>query len=222
MDRCAKKRRIRAEQNQKRLERERMADRKKRKITQRKSREMRIYIFFNRHLVWFISAANIFYIALLFFVSNMSLQSEISVNACTVAVGIILFVSFAAALCSPACAIANFRKNRPEGDGRKIYILMSILFHMCLIFAALYALIIAWDKDAFVYTYSGGALPDHWFFRSVDLLYHSIATFTTLGYGDFVPVSWVARLAVSVEALMFNVVISFVLVNYFVNKRNRE
>lgn len=73
---------------------------------------------------------------------------------------------------------------------------------MCLIFAALYALIIAWDKDAFIYTYSGEELSDHWFFRSVDLLYHSIATFTTLGYGDFVPVSWVARLAVSVEALI--------------------
>ena len=151
----------------------------------KKQRDEEIYIFFNRHLVWSISAASMSYIALLFFVWILSLQSEISVNACTVAVGIILFVSFAAALCSPACAIANFRKNRPEGDGRKIYILMSILFHMCLIFAALYALIIAWDKDAFVYTYSGGALPDHWFFRSVDLLYHSIATFTTTGLRRF-------------------------------------
>ena len=187
-----------------------------------RSWEKRVYAFLNKHLIWLISLANIFYIVLLFFVSNMSLQSDMSVNLRTVTVGIILLISFVAALCSPAYAIANFRKNRPDGDASKIYVLMSILLHMCLIFAALYALIITWDKDAFIYTYSGGELPDHWFFRSVDLLYHSIATFTTLGYGDFVPVSWVARLAVSVEALMFNVVISFVLVNYFVNKRNQK
>lgn len=57
----------------------------------RKSWEKKIYIFLNKHLVWLISLANIFYIALLFFVSHMSLKSDVNVNPCTITVGIILF-----------------------------------------------------------------------------------------------------------------------------------
>ena len=58
--------------------------------------------------------------------------------------------------------------------------------------------------------------------RGFVLLYFSIVTFTTLGYGDIVPVSWPAKVVVSVEALSFTVGIAFVLANFYFNKNEGD
>ena len=72
-----------------------------------------------------------------------------------------------------------------------IYLLLGVLW------AAYYALLQLLDPNAFHYTATPAqALPASHF------LYHSFVTLTTLGYGDIVPVSPLARTAAYLEAVV--------------------
>ncbi len=48
----------------------------------------------------------------------------------------------------------------------------------------------------------------------LDMLYFSIVTFTTLGYGDIVPVSYLAKFVSASEAFTFTCIVAFVLISF--------
>lgn len=55
----------------------------------------------------------------------------------------------------------------------------------------------------------------------IDFFYFSTVTFTTLGYGDIVPITTIAKIVVSIEALLFTIGISTVLI-FVVQKASRN
>ena len=118
----------------------------------------------------------------------------------------LLFFSSCASLTSPATLNC-------------FLIVLTIVLGVFLIIAILYAFVIMFDERAFQFN---NGLSRNVIIRGFDLLYFSIVTFTTLGYGDIVPVSWPAKVVVSVEALSFTVGIAFVLANFYFNKNEGD
>jgi len=86
-----------------------------------------------------------------------------------------------------------------------VFIVVSIV-QIIIMFSLIYASIYSLDSSSFSGTFQRTS-----FGLFFDFVYFSIVTFTTLGYGDIVPVSSVAKCAVSVEALIFVVYISIFL-----------
>jgi hypothetical protein len=79
---------------------------------------------------------------------------------------------------------------------RHLYAAGSIYLQLVLLFFALYTAIAAVVPDSFEKT-SGGATS-----QAVDLLYFSMVTLTTVGYGDIVPVRGMVRILAGLEATM--------------------
>jgi hypothetical protein len=75
-----------------------------------------------------------------------------------------------------------------------LYTAASIYLLLVLLFFTLYSCIAAVFPDAFEKT-SGGTTG-----QAVDLLYFSMVTLTTVGYGDIVPVRGIARMLAGLEA----------------------
>jgi hypothetical protein len=63
-----------------------------------------------------------------------------------------------------------------------------------ILFAILFAVIDVFQDDKIIDTFSAG----HWF----DYFYYSIVTFTTLGYGDILPITMLQKIAVSIEVIV--------------------
>ena len=79
---------------------------------------------------------------------------------------------------------------------RHLYAAGSIYLQLVLMFFALYTAIAALAPDSFEKT-SGGTTS-----QAVDLLYFSMVTLTTVGYGDIVPVRGLVRMLAGLEATM--------------------
>jgi hypothetical protein len=79
---------------------------------------------------------------------------------------------------------------------RHLYAAGSIYLQLVLMFFALYTTISALAPDSFEKT-SGGTTS-----QAVDLLYFSMVTLTTVGYGDIVPVRGIVRILAGLEATM--------------------
>lgn len=173
----------------------------------------------NRHIALITTIVDLLYICLLFFSSCASLTSPATLNCFLIVLTIVLGVFLIIALMCPFWWIANFRKICPKRNKERLYILSSLIFLICVIFAILYAVVIMFDERAFQFN---NGLSRNVIIRGFDLLYFSIVTFTTLGYGDIVPVSWPAKVVVSVEALSFTVGIAFVLANFYFNKNEGD
>ena len=179
----------------------------------------KVYMLLNRHIALITTIVDLLYIGLLFFSSCASLTSPATLNCFLIVLTIVLGVFLIIALMCPFWGIANFRKICPKRNKERLYILSSLIFLICVIFAILYAFVIMFDERAFQFN---NGLSRNVIIRGFDLLYFSIVTFTTLGYGDIVPVSWPAKVVVSVEALSFTVGIAFVLANFYFNKNEGD
>lgn len=97
--------------------------------------------------------------------------------------------------------------NFTEKKSNVFYLLLEI-YQLILLFAFVYSVIYVFDHTGFKGVNSSNAFTIY-----LDMFYFSTITFTTLGYGDIVPVNPFAKGAVIVEVFLFVVVISLVVVN---------
>ncbi|MCA9672044.1 MAG: two pore domain potassium channel family protein [Myxococcales bacterium] len=113
-----------------------------------------------------------------------------------------------------ALASHVFRRDRAVNADR-IAGAIAIYLLLALTFAALYALVLSLDAKAF---YIDAARAGRAAVQRSDLLYFSVSTLTTLGYGDITPVSPVARALTmfeSVTGVMFIAVLVARLVSLY-------
>lgn len=92
---------------------------------------------------------------------------------------------------------------RMEEQSRTLHNIVSNVIRIILVFTVAYFLICLFDPDAFRGLVDiTSPLSTYW-----DLFYFSIVTFATVGYGDIVPVSPLAKFAVASQIVLFYVVI---------------
>jgi uncharacterized membrane protein len=91
-----------------------------------------------------------------------------------------------------------FRSERPTVDG--IFATVVAYLLVAMMFAQVYSIALVWNPDAL---HLGSPLdqltPQG---RGGRLLYFSVVTLATLGYGDFLPTSDVTRMLAAVEAVV--------------------
>lgn len=75
-----------------------------------------------------------------------------------------------------------------------VYVLIALTF------ARVYVLLLGWNPGSFDLGVPVAALSPHE--RHVDLLYFSLITLATVGYGDILPVSDTARMLATIEAIV--------------------
>ncbi len=75
-----------------------------------------------------------------------------------------------------------------------VYVLIALTF------ARLYVLLMGWNPGSFDLGVPASALTPHQ--THVDLLYFSLITLATVGYGDILPVSDTARMLATIEAIV--------------------
>lgn len=91
-----------------------------------------------------------------------------------------------------------FRAERPTVDG--IFAMVVVYLLISMVFAELYHILLVWNHEALrLLTPLEQATPRE--LRS-ELMYYSLVTLSTVGYGDVLPVSPLARTLASIEALI--------------------
>jgi len=98
-----------------------------------------------------------------------------------------------------------------------IFFLLLELYWVIHLFAVLYTAVLTFDHSSFV-----GVNTTSPFLLYLDMFYFSTVTFTTLGYGDIIPVSPIAKMLVVVEVFLFVIVISLVVVNLVKRAPSKE
>lgn len=86
-----------------------------------------------------------------------------------------------------------------------IYAAIAIYLLLGAVFVPVYGLIDTltfWLSGGAQHAFSGGVNPVTVAFAWQDFIYYSYVTLTTLGYGDILPVTMLAKVAVSVEAII--------------------
>lgn len=85
-------------------------------------------------------------------------------------------------------------------------ILILDLLLVIVIFTNIFSIIYSYNHNAFQLNNNG--IP------YLDLLYFSFVTFTTLGYGDILPLTYLAKFSAVIESFMFTCIIAFVVLNF--------
>ncbi|NJD30444.1 MAG: hypothetical protein FIB04_00965 [Gammaproteobacteria bacterium] len=102
---------------------------------------------------------------------------------------------------SIACAVGvlafAFRSRRPTLDG--VFAMVVVYFLIAMIFAELYYLALVWNPDALHLLKPTAELSPREL-RS-QLLYYSLVTLSTVGYGDILPTSPTMRMLAGIEAV---------------------
>lgn len=114
--------------------------------------------------------------------------------------------------------IAFANANTGLKDKDKVFVLLCCVITLIIIFSTLYVFINIFDCDAF----NIGCKSYNAFDKMINMLYFSTMTLTTVGYGDIYPVSNLAKIVVSIEAVTFTVIISFIIMNFTKSKGNKE
>ena len=164
-------------------------------------------------LVWLISC--IVYYFILCFLPIQNVQR----NPCFILMSVLItFLITFSFFVSAIVIIHNIKKFGGIGSSY-----MSIFISVCILiiivtFAITYRLIDIIDYNGFKYN----SEMNNAFDTLVNWLYFSVITFTSLGYGDIVPVSNVAKIFVSIEAMTFTVFISFIIMNFTKSNENKK
>jgi hypothetical protein len=139
-----------------------------------------------KHLVWPFAALLIaaFACAIAAYISGDRVLTAIQFALVTIAFGVSVAGLFSYLQAGTATRIT----------AGHLYTAGSIYLLLVLLFFALYSCIVAIHPDAFEKT-SGGTTGS-----AIDLLYFSMVTLTTVGYGDIVPVRPIARMLAGLEA----------------------
>ena len=91
-----------------------------------------------------------------------------------------------------------YRSHRLTTDGVFATIVVYVL--VALFFARLYMLLMGWDPQSFDLPGPAAERAPH--LLQVDLMYFSLITLATVGYGDILPVSDTARMLAVIEAIV--------------------
>jgi voltage-gated potassium channel len=91
-----------------------------------------------------------------------------------------------------------YRSRRLTTDG--IFATVVVYVLVALFFARLYVLLIGWDPLAFDLPVPAAERTPH--LLQTDLMYFSLITLATVGYGDILPVSETARMLAVIEAII--------------------
>ena len=90
-----------------------------------------------------------------------------------------------------------FRRQQLSADG--IFATVTVYLLIAVLFAQLYLLTLAWNPTAFNLPAVADRAPQ---MLQSDLLYYSVVTLATVGYGDILPVSETARGLAVIEAVV--------------------
>jgi voltage-gated potassium channel Kch len=112
-------------------------------------------------------------------------------------------------------AINHIRRINEEKS--YIFYLLLEFFQIINFFAVLYSLILVFDHNGIVGMDTANAYTIY-----IDMVYFSTVTFTTLGYGDIVPINPFAKVTVILEVFLFVIVISLIVVNMSKHRRAKE
>jgi hypothetical protein len=90
-----------------------------------------------------------------------------------------------------------FRGERPTVDG--VFAMVVAYLLIAMVFAELYYLLLVWNPDALQLLEPAGSMSP----RELrgELMYYSLVTISTMGYGDVLPVSPAARTLATMEAV---------------------
>ena len=164
-------------------------------------------------LAWLISC--IVYYLILCFIPIQNIQQSPCFILISVSVTFLVTFPF---LVSSIQIIHNIKRFGGIGaNSMSIFISICILI-IIVVFAIIYRLIDVIDYNGFKYNNEMNNVFD----ILVNWIYFSVITFTTVGYGDIVPVSNIAKIFVSIEAMTFTVVISFIIMNFTKSKDNNK
>jgi hypothetical protein len=91
-----------------------------------------------------------------------------------------------------------FRAERPTVDG--IFAMVVVYLLIAIVFAEFYYLLVVWDQGALHFLQPVAEMKP----RELrgELIYYSLVTISTVGYGDILPVSPAARTIASIEAVV--------------------
>ena len=122
----------------------------------------------------------------------------LSVYACY----LVIFLSLLGTLCKSVFSSGRIDTNRILGA-------VSIYFLLALIWALIYSLIEVWQPGSFnIPNYVAQGIRQQ---MVCDLIYFSNVTLTTLGYGDILPVSNLARTLANMEAMAGQLYVAIVI-----------
>lgn len=96
---------------------------------------------------------------------------------------------------------------------RPLVVVLDLLL-LVVVFASIFCSIYIYDNAAFDISVKGIVY--------LDFLYFSFITLTTTGYGEIVPVSYLAKFLSAAESFMFACIISVAIVNFTHTINNRE
>jgi len=115
---------------------------------------------------------------------------------------LVIFLSLLVALCKSVFHSGKIDTNRIIGA-------ISIYFLLALIWALIYSLIEVWQPNSFsIPNYVALGIRQQ---MICDLIYFSNVTLTTLGYGDIVPISNLARTLANLEAMAGQLYVAIVI-----------
>jgi hypothetical protein len=127
-------------------------------------------------------------------IANLPLpQAWVRVNATTQSV---LHLPIVAA-CAVGVLTFVFRSERPTLDG--IFATVVAYLLVAMIFAQLYQIALVWNPDALHLTAPLEQLSQQ--SRGGELVYFSVVTLSTVGYGDILPTSEITRMLAAIEAI---------------------
>lgn len=187
----------------------------------KKFRESKPYKFMDSHIKISFTILLVIYLIVLFYLCCQPLSK----NTQTMPLGIqIMYFIIIFIMLIPAYITTYIFSNQDlflkYSNEDKKYVLSLNIIVLIVTFAMIYSFIVFNDYNSF--KYSNGCIPTDALERFIDMLYFSTMTLTTVGYGDIVPVSKLAKFLVSLEAMTFTVFISFIIMNFTKTKGNKE
>ena len=109
----------------------------------------------------------------------------------------IILIAPVAVACAVGVLAFSFRAERPTVDG--VFAMVVVYLLIAVVFAELYYLLLVWNPEALHLLKPIGEMST----RELrgELVYYSLVTISTVGYGDVLPVSPTARTLASLEAV---------------------
>lgn len=90
-----------------------------------------------------------------------------------------------------------FRAERPTVDG--VFAMVVVYLLIAIVFAEFYYLLVVWDHEALHFLHPVAEMTPREL--RAELIYYSLVTISTVGYGDVLPVSPAARTFATIEAV---------------------
>ncbi len=187
-------------------------------------RECKIYKFMDSHIKTFFTILMLIYLLPLFLLCSQPLGIQAEhvdfISYCFIKIiSIFLIIAMFVVIFVIIYIFEHNELFSYYGNINKIFILLSSIILLIITFSVLYALIMFFDDTAFNISFKS---YNNIFDKMINMLYFSTMTLTTVGYGDIAPVSSKAKFFVSIEAMIFTVVISFIIMNFTKSNENKK